>query len=216
MEKVIKQIEKEKLIVIVRGVAKDKLIPLTEALYDGGVRLMEITYDSNGVTTDEETAKNIDMLVKHFEGRMFIGAGTVTKTNQVELTKKAGGTFIISPDTYVDVIKKTKEVGMVSIPGALTPSEVAQAHRAGADFIKLFPCSAMGVDYIKAIKAPLSNVKILSVGGVDVDNIDQYLNAGVCGIGIGAGIIDKKMIENDDYEGITKLAEAFTSKIKNL
>lgn len=216
MDKIIKQIENEKLIVIVRGVAKEKLIPMAEAMYAGGVRLIEITYDSNGVTTDEETAENIKMLVEHFAGRMYVGAGTVTKTSQVELTVKAGGTFIISPDTYVDVIKKTKELGIISIPGALTPSEVMIAHRAGADFVKLFPCTSMGVDYIKAIKAPISNVKLLAVGGVDINNLDQYFKAGACGIGISSGIIDKNMIDNNDYEGITKLAKEFTSKIKSL
>lgn len=215
LEAVINKIEQEKLIVIVRGVAKDKLIPMAEAMYAGGVRLIEITYDAKGVVTDEETAENIAMLAKHFEGRMFVGAGTVTKTSQVELTKNAGGMFIISPDTFVDVIKKTKELGMISIPGALTPSEAMIAHRAGADFVKLFPCSSLGTEYIKAVRAPLSNIKFLAVGGVDVNNVGDFFKAGVCGIGIGSGIIDKKMLENEDYDSITKLAQEFTTKIKN-
>lgn len=214
--KVIEEILKKKIIVIVRGVAKDKLIPMTEAIYKGGIRLLEITYDSNGITPDEETAENIAMLAKHFEGRMFIGAGTVTKPSQAELTKKAGGTFIISPDTYVDVIKKTKELGMVSIPGALTPSEITTAHRAGADFVKLFPASAFNADYVKAITAPISNVKLLAVGGVGVENMEEYFDAGIYGIGVGSSVVNKKMIENGNYESITELALKYTEKLKNI
>lgn len=214
--KVIEQILKEKIIVIVRGIAKENLIPMTEAMYKGGIRLIEITYDSNGKTTDEETAQNIEMLAKHFEGRMLVGAGTVTKPSQAELTKKAGGTFIISPDTFADVIKKTKELGMVSIPGALTPSEITAAHRAGADFVKLFPCICFGPDYIKAVKAPISNVKLLAVGGVDEENMSDYFKAGICGIGVGSSIINKKMIESGDFEGITELALKYTEKLKNI
>ena len=130
---VIKTIEKEKIITIVRGVKREDLIPLAEAMYKGGIRLMEITYDATGKTPDEETAENIKMLAEHFKGRMFIGAGTVIRENQVELTKEAGGMFIISPDTYEGVIKKTRELSLVSIPGALTPTEIQTAHRAGAD-----------------------------------------------------------------------------------
>ena len=120
--RVIEAIEREKIIVIVRGVAADKLIPLAEAMYEGGIRLLEVTYSADGSVSDEETAKNIEMLSKHFEGRMYIGAGTVITEKQVELTKKAGGKFIISPDTYENVIRKTRELDMVSMPGALTPT----------------------------------------------------------------------------------------------
>lgn len=213
-EKVIEAIEKNKIVVIVRGVAKEKLIPLAEAMYKGGIRLLEITYNANGNPTDEETAENIRMLAEHFEGRMYIGAGTVITEKQVELTKKAGGQFIISPDTYENVIRKTRELDMVSMPGALTPSEIQSAHRYGADFVKMFPITNMGLDYVKAVKAPLSHIKLLAVGGIETDNMVDYLNAGVCGFGIGASIVNKKMIENDDYEAITVLAEKFTKVIE--
>ena len=140
-ELTIKTTEEEKIITIIRGVEKEKLIPLAEALYDGGFRMLELTYDAKGILPDVENAKNIEMLAKHFEGRMLIGAGTVIKENQVELTKSAGGKFIISPDTYQAVIEKTRELEMVSMPGALTPTEIQTAHRCGADFVKLFPIS---------------------------------------------------------------------------
>ena len=213
-EKVIKAIEDNKIVTIVRGVESEKLIPLAEAMYEGGIRLLEITYSANGSISDEETAANIEKLSKHFEGRMFIGAGTVITEKQVELTKKAGGKFIISPDTYENVIKKTRELDMVSMPGALTPSEIQAAHRYGADFIKLFPITNMGIDYVKAVKAPLSHIKFLAVGGIDENNMADYLKAGVCGFGIGSNIINKKMVDANDFDGITQLAKKFTKVIE--
>jgi len=212
--KIIETIKNEKIITIVRGVQCDKLIPLAEAMYNGGIRLMEITYDAKGNISDEDTAKNIEMLVQHFDGKMYIGAGTVITQKQVELTKQAGGSFIISPDTYEPVIKRTRELEMVSIPGALTPSEVTQAHRAGADFIKLFPVTNLGTDYIKAIKAPLSHIDFLAVGGINENNIIDYLNIGVSGFGIGSNIINMKLIENNDFESISRLAEKYTKAVK--
>ena len=211
---IIRAVSEEKLVVIVRGVAKDKLIPLAEAMYSGGVRLLEITYSANGIISDEETADSIRMLADNFKGRMFIGAGTVLTEKQVELTAKAGGGFIISPDTNVDVIKKTRETGLVSMPGALTPTEIMTAHNAGADFVKLFPIDSLGVGYVKAIKAPLSHIKMLAVGGVGLDNIPEYKKLGIAGFGIGSSIIDKNMIEKEDYDGITELAKKYVDLIK--
>ena len=212
-EQIIQTVEKEKLVVIVRGVAKDKLIPLAQAMYDGGIRLLELTYDAKGVVSDEETAENIKMLSDYFEGKMFIGAGTVLSEKQVELTKAAGGKFIISPDTNEAVIRKTRELNMVSMPGALTPTEVQAAHRAGADFVKLFPVNDLGVGYVKAVKAPLSHIKMLAVGGVDLNNIADYLKAGVSGFGIGTAIVDKACIANEDYDGITELAKKYVEAV---
>lgn len=208
---VIKWVETEKIVVILRGVARDKLIPLAEAMYDGGIRLLEVTYSANGAVSDEDTAANIKMLAEHFKGRMFIGAGTVLTENQVELTKAAGGMFIISPDTNPDVIRKTRELGMVSMPGALTPSEITAADRAGADFVKLFPITNMGTEYVKAVKAPLSHVKLLAVGGVDETNMADYYKAGACGFGIGSNIVNKKLIDANDFAAITELAKKYTS-----
>ncbi len=211
---VINAIENEKLVVIVRGVERSKLIPLAEAMYRGGVRLLEITYNANGKVSDEETAESIKMLADHFSGRMLIGAGTVLTEKQVELTAKAGGSFIISPDTNAAVIKKTRELSLVSMPGALTPTEITTAHTAGADFIKLFPIDAFGPSYIKAVTAPLSHVKLLAVGGVNLENIPTYKKLGIAGFGIGSNIIDKKLISNNDFEGITALAEKYVKLIK--
>lgn len=213
-EDVIRAIEREKLIVIVRGIEREKLIPLAEAMYEGGVRLLEVTYSANGAVSDEDTAENIRMLCEHFGDRMYIGAGTVITPRQVKLTKEAGGQFIISPDTYKKVIKKTRKLDMVSMPGALTATEIQAAHRAGADFVKMFPITNMGTDYVKAVKAPLSHVRLLAVGGVDQNNMKDYLKAGVCGFGVGSNIINKKMLAEEDFTGITALAKEYVDAVK--
>ena len=207
-------VKKEKLIVIVRGVDADKLVPLAEAMYAGGIRLLEVTFDATGRVTDEETAERIRTLVSHFGDRLAIGAGTVLTERQVTLTKEAGGRFIISPDTCEAVIRKTKALGLISMPGALTPSEITAAHRAGADFVKLFPVTSLGAAYVKAIRAPLSHVSLLAVGGVDDGNMAEYLSAGVAGFGIGSNIIDKAALAKGDYAKITALAEKYVQVVK--
>lgn len=207
-------LEKEKIIVIVRGVEKEKLLPLAEAMYSGGIRFLEITYSADGRISDEETAKNIKLLAENFENRMYIGAGTVLTEKQVELTKASGGRFIISPDVYPEVIKKTKELGMVSMPGAFSASEVMTAKRCGADFVKLFPVTNLGADYVKALRAPFPDIRLLAVGGICEENIKDYLNAGVYGFGIGSNIVSKELLEKEDYEAITLLAKKYVAAVK--
>ena len=213
-DNVIKEIEKNKLIAIIRGVPGEKLLPLAEALYAGGVRLLEVTYSANGSVSDEDTAASVSELVRAFDGRMLIGSGTVLTPEQVRLTKAAGGCFIISPNADSEVIAETVRLGMVSIPGALTPTEIVDAHKAGADFVKLFPITTLGTSYVKAVKAPLSHIKLLAVGGIDENNMSDYLSAGVCGFGVGSNITDKKMIAASDWQGITALAKKYTDALK--
>lgn len=213
-ENIIHSIEENKLIAILRGVPKDKLLKTAKALYDGGVRLLEITYNFKNVT-DEETAQSIKELCDYFNGKMFIGAGTVLTKKQVLLTQKAGGNFIISPNADKKIIKLTNKCGLVSMPGALTPSEICDAHNWGADFVKLFPITNLGTDYVKAVKAPLNNIKLLAVGGIDENNIPDYLKVGISGFGVGSNIVKSDLIENNDYIGISKLAENYVKVINN-
>ena len=213
-QEVIRRIEEEQLIVIIRGVHGEKLVKLVDAIRKGGVRLVECTYDATGAYSAEETAKDIETLVRTFGDEMLFGAGTVLTERQVELTRAAGGRFIISPDTNADVIRKTKAEGLVSIPGALTPSEITAAHRAGADFVKLFPVSSLGADYVKAIKAPLSHVRILAVGGIRLDNMEVYRKAGACGFGIGSNFASKEALEAGDWDAVTAGAKAYVDALK--
>ena len=213
---IINEIIDKKIIAIVRGAPKDKLVETAEAMYRGGIRLIEITYSANGAVSDEETAEGIKLLAESFSGRMLVGAGTVMTKKQVELTKSAGGCFIISPDTNEEIIKYTKELGLISLPGALTPSEITAAHRAGADFVKLFPILSLGSGYVKAIKAPISNIRLLAVGGIDLDNMEEYYKAGVCGFGIGSNLANLKLIGDGDFDAIEELARKYVEKANSL
>ena len=212
-EEIIKDIEKNKIIVIMRGFTEEQLINSVDAMEKGGIRLVEVTFDQTKTVSDEATAANIRALKNHFEGKVRIGAGTVMTEEQVELAYKAGAEFIISPDCYEGVIRKTRELGMVSIPGVFTPTEAANAHRYGADFAKLFPNSEVKISYLKALAVPLSHIKFLAVGGVNSDNMKEYLDAGAKGIGIATAIADKKSIFNGDYAEITRRAKLFTDQL---
>ena len=212
-KEVIEDIEKNKIIVIMRGFTTEQLICAVDAMEKGGIRLVEVTFDQTGEVSDEVTTGNISALKERFEGKIRIGAGTVLTEKQVELAYNAGAEFIISPDCYENVIKKTRELGMVSMPGAFTPTEAANAYRFGADFVKLFPNSEVELSYFKALSVPLSHIKFLAVGGVNHENMKNYLNAGAKGIGVATAIADKKAIFAGDYEEITRRAKLFTSQI---
>ena len=215
-EQVIERIEKEKLIAIVRGVSADQCSKVANALYAGGVCLMEITYNQKDPASWQQTAEAIDALTEEFGDKMLFGAGTVTNVELVELTHAHGGKYIISPDTNVDVIRRTVELGMVSLPGAMTPTEVMTAHAAGADFVKLFPAGELGVGYLKAIRAPISHVKLMAVGGVNESNAADFLKAGAVGLGIGGNLAKKAWIDAGEFDKLTEAAKTMVEIIKSV
>lgn len=206
MENIRSKIIQEKLIVIIRGVPADKLVPLCNALFKGGIRLVELPFDATGYISDEEISSMISLLCEEFSEKLVVGAGTVLSINQVKLAKKSGAKFIVSPDTNLDVIEATKKLGLISIPGALTPTEIRAASVVGADFVKIFPISSMPSDYLKLITLPLGRVKMLAVGNVNKDNIKEYLNAGAVGACIGSYLVPKDLIALDDYDAIAERA----------
>lgn len=207
---VIESILKNKIIVIMRGLTPDQLVRTVEAMEKGGIRLVEVTFDQSGKTPDAVTAENIRLLTEKFEGRVLVGAGTVMTAEQAELAAAAGAKFIISPDSCREIIERTVELGMVSIPGVFTPTEAANAHRWGADFVKLFPNSEVNISYLKCLTVPLSHIRFLAVGGVNADNLADYLAAGAVGVGVATSIVNKKLIAEERYDEITAAAQAHT------
>ena len=214
MQNTINRIIEEKLIVILRGYTYEELKRVTEAIYRGGVRCCEVTFDSLGRISDEQTAANIAGLVREFPD-MLVGAGTVLKESQVALVAAARGKFIVSPDTNPAVIQKTKELGLVSIPGAFTPSEATLANRSGADFVKLFPAGEMKLTYLKALVTPLSHIRFLAVGGINENNVQQALEMGAWGFGISSGIATPQMARKGAYDEITARARAYVEAIRH-
>lgn len=213
-EEIIKQVEQHKVIAIIRGVEPEKSLKVAKALYEGGIRMIEVTFDQKDEEKQKGTAESIRRISEYFQGEVYVGAGTVTNVKLVEMAAQAGAQYIISPDTAEDVIKRTRELGLVSMPGALTPTEIMNAHKWGADFVKLFPIGSLGTAYIKAVKAPLNHIKLLAVGGVNENNITEFLDAGCYGAGIGGNLVNKKWIENEEFEKITETARTLTEIVK--
>lgn len=213
-ESIIQSVLENKLIAIVRGVYGEDCVSLAAALCEGGIKLLEVTFDQSNETLWDKTAQTIQMLNEQLGDRMTFGAGTVTSEKLVTIAKNAGAKFIVSPDCDADVIRATVAAGMVSMPGALTPTEVLQAHKAGADFVKLFPAGNLGPGYLKSVAAPINHVKLLAVGGVNENNIADYLKAGAVGAGVGGNLVNKEWIAQGKFDQITTLAKAFVDAVK--
>ncbi|MBQ4155475.1 MAG: bifunctional 4-hydroxy-2-oxoglutarate aldolase/2-dehydro-3-deoxy-phosphogluconate aldolase [Clostridia bacterium] len=209
-----KIIEDSGLIVIFRGVDKVKAPKIANALYNAGVKVVEIAFNPSDENTIETTTGIIKAIIDEMGEKLVVGAGTVISTEFVQAAYEAGAKFIFSPNTDVEVIKKTKELGLTSIPGSLTPSEMMTAYNAGADLIKLFPITKDDVDYVKGIARPLSHIPYICVGGTNLDTIECFIKAGAKGVATGISILKPELIENEDYAEMGRLAKLHLEKIK--
>ena len=210
-EEIIQKVLDKKIIAIVRGLYDEDCLHLAEALYAGGIEMMEVTFDQSHPESLDRTSDTVKKLNEHFGDKMAFGAGTVTSLEMLELAEKAGAKFIVSPDTNEAVIRKTVADGLVSMPGAMTPTEIFAAHSYGADFVKVFPVTTLGVPYIKAIRGPINHVRLLAVGGVNEKNIADFLAAGLVGAGVGGNLVNKQWIANGEFDRITALAKEFVA-----
>lgn len=189
--KILSQILDHKIVAILRGMAPKEIMGIAGALYDGGIRILEITLNS------EAALSLIEQLSHTFKDRLLIGAGTVLNTTDATNAIDAGAAFLISPSLDIAVIKATKNAGLVSIPGAYTATEILTAHNSGADIVKVFP--APDVAYIKNILAPLNHIRLMPTGGVDVGNINAFAAAGGVAFGIGSALVNSKAIVDENY-----------------
>jgi len=212
MTNLINLILEKKIIAICRGIYGEGLLKLAAALARGGVGLIEVTFDQSDPDNLIKTGDAIRALKTHCP-EMKTGAGTVVTLEQLHAAKDAGAEFIISPNTDVLIIRKTKELGLVSIPGSMTPSEIAAAANAGADFVKLFPAAQLGTSFVKAVLAPLNNVKLLATGGINETNLSEFLKAGCVGAGIGGNLCDKSLIAANAFDQVEEVARRYSSQI---
>lgn len=205
----IRNIEKNKLVAIARKVPVSDIVATAQALFDGGIRSLEITFDQGSATCIEDTAKSIRLVKEKLGDTMCIGAGTVLTVEQVFAAKEAGADFALAPNVDVQVIQAMKESGMVSIPGALTPTEIMAAWNAGADIVKLFPAGNFGLSYVKAIRGPISHVPLMAVGGINESNVKEFLDNGFCSCGIGSNIVRNDLIKTGNFKQLTEVAKKF-------
>lgn len=188
---VVEEIAKYKVIAIVRGLAPDKVLPVARALYEGGIRLLEITMNS------EQPLTVISQLQQQMGSEIIIGAGTVLDVKMAQDAMNAGARFVLSPVVDPDVIGIAKNNNVVSIPGAYTATEIWNAWKLGADIVKVFPANTPS--YVKDILAPLPQIPLLPTGGVTVDNAGAFLKAGALGVGVGSALVNANQKITDEY-----------------
>ena len=171
------------LIAIIRGVTPQEAEAIGDAIYEGGIRIIEVPLNS------PEPLRSIELLAKRLGERVLLGAGTVLDPADVQRIKDSGGRIIVSPDTNADVIAATAAAGLVASPGYFTPSEAFAAIRAGATSLKLFPAEAASPTVLKAQLAVIpKDIPVLAVGGIKPDNMRPWLDAGAKGFGLGGGL----------------------------
>ena len=210
---IIEKVKNEKIIAIIRGISQDKILDTCKALYAGGVSMMEVTFNQSSPTGNEDTCNSIKAITEELGNEICVGAGTVMTVEQVELAVKAGAKYIISPNFDKAVVAKTVELGAAPMPGVLSPSEIVDAYNAGAVAAKVFPAGVLGLEYIKAIKAPVSHIPMIAVGGVDLDNVSDYMKAGCIGVGLGSSLVSNKLINEGNFAGLTELAKKFVEEV---
>lgn len=207
------------IIAIARGICGEQLIKASCALYEAGVRAFEVTFeqDTDPVRMYENIVRTSDNIVRLYENLpkdAVIGAGTVLTVDQVCAAHSAGARFIISPNTDRTVIEKTKELGMLSIPGAMTPTEIVNAYSFGADIVKLFPAGDLGAGYFKSVRAPLKHIPLAAVAGITAQNIGSFKKAGAVAYGISSSLYKTDAINKGDYESVRLAAEAFYKALR--
>lgn len=202
------------IVTICRKLYGEDLLNLANALFEGGIKLIEVTFDQSDADCIRKTSEAIAMLVANLGDKMLFGAGTVLTLDQVKAAADAGATYIISPNVDPAIIRYTKELGLTSIPGAMTPTEIVNAHQYGADIVKVFPAGYLGLKYVKDIKGPISHIPLLAAGGINEENIGEYFNAGYLGFGISGRLTEGKLIKEKNFKEFTERAKAFVKALK--
>ncbi len=205
MNQTLKQIETGKIVAILRGDFGGREEELVAAMVEGGLTAVEVTLNSRDVFDA------INRLAKRFGSEIAVGGGTVLTPNEVVRAADAGAQFIVSPNRDVAVIEQTKKLGLVSLPGCFTPSEVVEAINAGADAAKLFPANSLGPAFVKALRGPLPNIRTVPTGGVTAELARDYFAAGAWAIGAGSELIGKDWFADGGLERLGERTAAFVA-----
>lgn len=205
---ILKKIEETKVISIIRKIETDNILAAVGSLHLGGIRSIEITMDSPNALKSIERVKNA------FVGKMLIGAGTVLDKETAREVILAGADFILSPTLSTGVIEMCNRYSKLAVPGVFTPTEALTAWQAGAGLVKVFPVSSVGPGYIKDLLGPLSQLRLLPVGGVGIDNADSFIKAGAFAVGIGGALVSEKDVKQKKFKEIEERSKAVIKKVK--
>ncbi|KHE66936.1 bifunctional 4-hydroxy-2-oxoglutarate aldolase/2-dehydro-3-deoxy-phosphogluconate aldolase [Halobacillus sp. BBL2006] len=206
----LQKLEEAGVIAVIRRPERKDVLPLAEALVEGGVTTLEVTVDTDGAFDI------IRELKKELGEQALVGAGTVLDAETAQSAISAGADFVFSPNYNHDLIQMANRYGVISIPGVLTPSEMVDAYQAGADLVKIFPASTFGPAYIKDLQGPLGHIPMIPTGGVNTENVGDYIKSGAVAVGAGGSLIDKQLIHKQDFAGITALARQFTAEVQKV
>ncbi|MGP4059533.1 bifunctional 4-hydroxy-2-oxoglutarate aldolase/2-dehydro-3-deoxy-phosphogluconate aldolase [Halobacillus sp. H74] len=194
------------IVAVIRKVDPAKVKPLVQAFIDGGVTGIEITMDS------EDALRVITEVKEEFEEKAVIGAGTVMNKEQAEKAISAGADFIFAPILCKETVEYTKEQGVIMIPGVFTPTEMHLADQWGADMVKVFPANVLGPKFLKDVSGPLSHIQMMPTGGVNLNNLQSFMEAGAVAAGIGGSLVNKSLIERENWTELQELAEQYVEK----
>ncbi|NQT26777.1 bifunctional 4-hydroxy-2-oxoglutarate aldolase/2-dehydro-3-deoxy-phosphogluconate aldolase [candidate division KSB1 bacterium] len=196
-------------VVILRLTNSDKILQIAEAIIQGGMKAIEVTLNTPGAI------EAISKLCKTLGDKILIGAGTVLNGDEAEKAIHAGAKYVISPVFKPEIIHMAHAHDCPAVPGCMTPTEMLQAHEAGADVIKLFPAESFGPEYMRSIMAPLNHLRIMPTGGVHASNAGDWISAGAFCLGVGSAILDKKAIAANDFQALNKKARDFKEAIQH-
>lgn len=205
---IIKRITDVGVVAVIRAETKEEAIHISKACIEGGLSAVEVTFT---VPYADEVIRALSQAID--PKKLIIGAGTVLDAETARIAILAGATYIVSPGFNLETAKLCNRYQIPYMPGCLTLTEIITAMEAGADIVKLFPGSAFGPSYVKAIKGPLPQANIMPTGGVTLDNVKTWIDHGVVAVGVGSELTGPA--KKGDYEGVKKLAQAFVSAVKN-
>jgi 2-dehydro-3-deoxyphosphogluconate aldolase/(4S)-4-hydroxy-2-oxoglutarate aldolase len=198
------------VIAVVRAESGSELVPVVEALADGGVIAVEITF------TVPNAIEVISQVRKTLGDRVVLGAGTVLDPETARAALLAGAEYIVSPALNVDVIRLCRRYDKVVMPGAFTPTEVLHAWEHGADVVKIFPADAVGPPYLKALRGPFPQIRVMPTGGVDLNTAEAFLRAGACCLGVGSQLVNPKAVAGKDFGRLTDLARQYAALVRRV
>ncbi len=205
----LQRIQREGIVPVLRGRSTTEALALVAAMYAGGIRVIEVT------TTLPDACAVLRELRTLYGDELLLGSGTITTVAHCESTIDSGADFVVSPSLHPEVIACTRDRGKLMISGALTPTEILTAWRAGAHAIKVFPCSAVGgAPYLRAIRAPFPEIPLLPTGGITLATARDFLAAGAVALGVGSDLVDAAAIAAGDPVSVTTTAEAYCAIIR--
>ena len=206
-KEIVDKILKHKIVAIIRTKQSETVPYLIEALYEGGIRIMEVTYN---------TPNCLNYVAEYHSYKdVLMGVGTVLSHEDIERSHQAGAQFFVSPIFSESLIQESHRHDKPILCGAYSPTEIYQAYSWGSDLVKVFPANDLGPSFIKGILAPMPMLPLAPTGGINKENVGEWIKAGAVALGVGSGLLPKSLVEKRDYKSITKLAQEMVENLNS-